>query len=277
MPISQRPVPAGLALGLAVGLAVGLTACSPAQSGAAACDRAAAPAVPPSASASGGPGSGTAQSGSPAPSSPAADASGSPAPSSGPGGTSRTSRPRASRSPTPVPVVRAGTGRLEVVPGTGARSGRGPLRRYRVEVERGIGIGTDEFARAVERTLSDRRSWGASDRLSFQRVARGPVAFRVVLASPRTTDRLCRPLRTNGTFSCGFRDRAVVNSSRWLTGASAYRGMLEDYRTYVVNHEVGHALGHGHQPCPGRGRPAPVMMQQTKGVGACRPSPWPYP
>ena len=49
------------------------------------------------------------------------------------------------------------------------------------------------------------------------------------------------------------------------------------YRHMVVNHETGHWLGHGHLGCAGRGRPAPVMMQQSKGLAGCRHNPWPLP
>lgn len=174
-------------------------------------------------------------------------------------------------------VVQRGDGELLRVPGSSARSGRGPLRRYTVAVEGGLGIDPQAFARTVESVLADRRSWGAGDRLSFRRVADGPVSFRVVLASPRTTDRLCSPLRTNGIFSCASGSTAVVNSMRWLRGAASYSGRLQDYRAYVVNHEVGHTLGHGHVSCPGRGEPAPVMVQQTKGTGGCVAQPWPFP
>lgn len=175
-----------------------------------------------------------------------------------------------------VPVVEAGGGTLVTVPGSGPRSGTGPLRRFTVQVEQGLGVDAAAFAAEVEHTLSDPRSWGAGGRLSFQRVDSGPVEVRVVLASPATTDRLCRPLDTAGIYSCGVGSTAVINSMRWLRGADAYAGDLASYRLYVVNHEVGHTLGHGHQGCPGAGRPAPVMMQQTKGVGACRPAPWPF-
>ena len=81
---------------------------------------------------------------------------------------------------------------------------------------------------------------------------------------------------TGGYTSCRYGDRAVINLARWATAVPDYEGDVATYRLYVVNHEVGHALGNGHVRCPGAGRPAPVMMQQTLGLGACRPNVWPY-
>jgi len=43
----------------------------------------------------------------------------------------------------------------------------------------------------------------------------------------------------------------------------AYNGDIDSYRAYAVNHEVGHALGNRHQPCPANGAAAPIMMQQS--------------
>lgn len=207
-----------------------------------------------------------------------------PAPTEGSRRRAGLSPPASQRSPSALPspspsvtagAAVAGSGRLVFVSGTSGIGGTGPLRRYRVAVEAGIGANGPAFAAAVQRTLADPRSWGAE--LSFRRVDSGPVAFTVVLASPATAQRLCRPLNVAYRYSCFQHGRAVINDARWRGGAPAYAGNLAAYRHYVVNHEVGHALGHGHEECPGAGRLAPVMMQQTKGVGACRPNPWPHP
>jgi hypothetical protein len=171
----------------------------------------------------------------------------------------------------------SGSGRLVVVPGSSEVLGRGPVRRFMVEVEGGLGVDRVAFAGVVERVLSDPRSWGGSGGVGFRRVSRGPASFRVTLASPRTTDGLCLPLQTNGSFSCYMAGRAVLNARRWHEGADAYAGRLRAYRTYVVNHEVGHALGEGHVGCPAAGHKAPVMMQQTKGVAPCSANAWPQP
>lgn len=188
-----------------------------------------------------------------------------------------TTAPRPVATPAPTPVVPRGDGQLVVVPGVSAVAGTGPPTTYAVEVEGGLGVDALAFAVAVERTLADPRSWGAGGRRALQRVSHDDVVFRVALASPETTDRLCAPLDTGGHFSCANGDRAVLNAARWLTGADTYTGHLPEYRQYLLNHEVGHTLGFGHVGCPSPGAPAPVMLQQTKSLEGCTRSSWPYP
>ncbi|WP_240197349.1 DUF3152 domain-containing protein, partial [Nonomuraea lactucae] len=176
-------------------------------------------------------------------------------------------RPRRSKVP------RSASGRYAVVGGGApARPGPGPVVRYLVEVERGLPFDHAEFAAEVHGTLNDPRGWAR-----FQRVDHDPVRLRVALSSPALTDLQCLPLHTGGHLSCWNGTRSVINARRWALGVPQYEGDLAAYRRYLVNHEVGHGLGHGHGTCPGPGRLAPVMAQQSKTLGACRPNPWPHP
>ena len=63
-----------------------------------------------------------------------------------------------------------------------------------------------------------------------------------------------------------------LNSMRWTKGAPPSKLELKRYRQYMVSHEMGHILGFDHKKCPGPGKPAPIMMQQTLGIGECRPN-----
>ena len=181
-----------------------------------------------------------------------------------------------------VTFVEQGAGTLAVVDGTSAVQGTGPLQRFVVEVEDGIGVDGSQFAAAVEATLGDPRSWGAGGRLSFQRVgaaeaAAGDYDFRVSLVSPGSMETWCPGVGTGGYTSCRYGERAVINLARWETAVPDYAGDIATYRQYVVNHEVGHALGHGHERCGGAGQLAPVMEQQTLGLQGCVKNAWPYP
>ena len=151
-----------------------------------------------------------------------------------------------------------------------------------MEVEDGIDVDGAGFAAAVESTLGDPRSWGNGGRMSFQRVGAaealaGAFDFKVSLVSPGHMETYCPGVGTGGYTSCRYGDRAVINLARWATAVPDYQGDIATYRQYVINHEVGHVLGNGHQPCPGPGQLAPVMQQQTLGLQGCAKNAWPYP
>lgn len=170
-------------------------------------------------------------------------------------------------------IPRRGTGKFVAAPAAERAVPSGAVT-YRVEVERGLPFEVRDFARAVDRTLGDDRSWPARTGRPMARVS-GEADLRIVLASPETTDRLCAPLDTRGRVSCRNGEDVVINAMRWAHGAESYGDDLAAYRIYVINHEVGHGLGQGHVPCPRAGALAPVMLQQTLGLQGCRPNPWP--
>ena len=181
-----------------------------------------------------------------------------------------------SSAPVAPPVdLRSPEGYL-IAPG-GTVSGTGPRWRYTVEVEVATGLDVDEVARVVARSLHDDRSWASKRTLEL---VDDPTSARIrlLVATPDTVDRLCAEvgLQTVGIFSCWNGRFAAMNSWRWEVGASGFED-IETYRTYLVNHEFGHGLGYGHVGCPAQGAPAPVMMQQSKGLSGCLANGWPYP
>ena len=191
--------------------------------------------------------------------------------------------PTTSPSPGASTVPTSGSGRLAGValPLIAAPTVN-PSRTVRVglQVEGGAGVDANEVATIVSSTLGDTRGWQTRDRVRFRAVspeatARGDVDITIVLASPTLTDSLCSPLETNGQVSCFNLRKVVLNASRWAGGVAGYEKDLTAYRQYMVNHEVGHGLYHGHVECPGQNAVAPVMLQQTKGLDGCRPNAWP--
>ncbi|MEV1288164.1 DUF3152 domain-containing protein [Micromonospora sp. NPDC049679] len=199
-----------------------------------------------------------------------------------------------SAAPSPFPVLRM-AGRFPAVgPGTftfGATQGptvgrTGMLRRYRVAVERDTGEDVADFGAVVESALGDRRSWTGGGDLRLQRVPeRAAFDFTVYLATAATASRMCLAggvdigVQGRPYTSCRAPGRVIINLDRWRLSVDhfvAAQVPLATYRAYVVNHEVGHELGNGHEACPGAGRPAPVMTQQTLFLNGCVANPWPY-
>jgi hypothetical protein len=152
-----------------------------------------------------------------------------------------------------------------------------PVRRrvtYDVATRGRITTSVATFKRQAQETYADARGWRAGG-ISFRPVAHGGD-FTLVLAEASTLPSFGAECSTY--WSCRVGRFVVVNQDRWKFASPSWnqaRAGLRDYRHLVVNHETGHWLGHGHRGCPGPGRPAPVMMQQSKGLDGCRFNPWP--
>ncbi|MEU7239250.1 DUF3152 domain-containing protein [Streptomyces sparsogenes] len=187
----------------------------------------------------------------------------------------------------PLDPKLSGSGAFTTISGHDKGTGRGQVLRYRVDVEKGLPLDGELFAKAVHKTLNDDRSWGHGGTRSFDRVSAGRADFVITLASPGTTAKWCAKSGldiTQDNVSCdsASTERVMINAYRWAQGARTFGDdRMHAYRQMLINHEVGHRLGHNHEYCSRQGALAPVMMQQTKflttdGV-TCRPNAWPYP
>ncbi|MEP6856119.1 MAG: DUF3152 domain-containing protein [Pedococcus sp.] len=190
--------------------------------------------------------------------------------------TTETATPGATRVP------QNGTGKITVISVPEAPvATSGQTIKYTVEVEGGLSVDPAEIGPTIQSVLLDPQGWQKVDGVRFvnvtpQQAAKGArVDVRITLASPGLTDKLCAPMRTLSQVSCWNGERSVLNFRRWALGDDSYGSDVVRYRVYQVNHEVGHGLGHQHKMCPGKGKRAPVMVQQTLDLGGC--TPWPYP
>ncbi|TDC27308.1 DUF3152 domain-containing protein [Streptomyces sp. 8K308] len=177
-----------------------------------------------------------------------------------------------------IPVPETGPGTFRVARGGGEPVGGDTVLTYRLEVEDGIEIAPDEAATEVQDILADPRGWTAEGDTGFHLVGEGPADFVVQIATPGTVDDICGQygLDTGGEVNCSVAQTVVVNLRRWVEGSPQFPGPVEEYRALIINHEVGHYLGHGHEGCPEPGAPAPAMMQQIRGLDGCVANAWPH-
>jgi hypothetical protein len=128
------------------------------------------------------------------------------------------------------------------------------------------------FADAVSTVYADRRGWSLGGRVTFRQVQSGGD-FTVWLAAAdemRSFSAGCGVM-----WDCRVGRDVIINQTRWLDGSPYWHGPLADYRAMILNHETGHWLGLDHESCAAPRVRAPVMMEQSKGTGACIPNPWP--
>jgi hypothetical protein len=117
--------------------------------------------------------------------------------------------------------------------------------------------------------LNDPDGW-SSKGYGFEPVSMNEDVL-IRLSSPETIEEKCG-LPSN--LSCAELNgkHMYLNAERWFHGSKASKLSLDNYRQYMVSHEIGHILGFEHQKCPCAGCKAPIMMQQTLGIGKCIPN-----
>lgn len=133
-----------------------------------------------------------------------------------------------------------------------------------------------EFSNQASQTLNSPRGW-AQLGFSFKQVPSGGE-FNLILSQASQVPTFSPGC--SAEWSCRVGVSVIINDDRWAGGTVAWNnagGGIRDYRHMVVNHEVGHWLGHGHASCSAPSAYAPVMLQQSIDLQGCKFNAWPLP
>jgi len=129
------------------------------------------------------------------------------------------------------------------------------------------------IANKIKNVLNDSRGWKQFGyKFTFNKDKSDMI---ITLAKNEKIKEICN---FDG-LSCADLNNNVIylNLENWIHGIQKSKLSLNDYRTYMICHEVGHILGKGHIKLSKlqSGSKVPVMVQQTLGIGNCKPNCWP--
>lgn len=179
----------------------------------------------------------------------------------------------ASPSASPTKSIKA-SGDFDWATTTAAASGsQGKLYRYAVAVESSAKLKANSVAGTIAGVLNDPRSWTGDGDVRFALVSQAKAEVKVYLASTKTASSLCDGDGEAG-YTCVVGDTVVINAAQWTTAAAGF-GDLTRYREFLINHAFGRLIGKKHAECGGKGKKAPVMLQQGAGLFGCTANPWP--
>lgn len=144
----------------------------------------------------------------------------------------------------------------------------------------------DEFRDIINNVLTDPRGWRKYNYTFIEQplTKHTPRILRIKLATLDTIKKIgCGSATTmcNTAYFSFYRPRyhdIHINVQNW-DGGSKSSLSIPRYRIYVINHEVGHALGLDHVKCPAsRTNKGSVMQQMTRGpehIAPCFENEWP--
>ena len=178
------------------------------------------------------------------------------------------------RWPEPVAASTGGTNTASTGDARGHMVDGVKVIYYKTMVWGDVAASFSDFRAKVEETLNDARGWTRAG-LKFVEVNSGQDV-NVILSDPAS---LGATGGCSSELSCTtWANQVIINDVRWREGTEASRagGMsTRDYQHMVVNHEMGHWLGHyAHiDGCTAEngflGGPAPIMLQQSTGLRGC--------
>jgi hypothetical protein len=146
-------------------------------------------------------------------------------------------------------------------------------------------IQEEEVTLFIDDVLHDPRGWKQSG-YTFEYISpveglyartvlkRQKDVLHLRISTQKTVEKKCQ---FTGLSCADLRKNVIYfNRDRWLHGSKESRMNIEDYRTYLVNHEIAHLLGRAHSSCDDDDTGVcGVTYQQTVSKGCCTPNPYP--
>ena len=137
-----------------------------------------------------------------------------------------------------------------------------------------------EFSDTVFSTLNDPRGWPRAGAVFQEADGTDPNACSMTLTLAAADQMTSFSTECSDEYSCRVGNDVVINVDRWNNATEGWLnagGTVSRYRTMVINHEVGHRLGHldNELTCPAVNQPAPLMQQQSMDLLGCTPNEWP--
>ena len=173
------------------------------------------------------------------------------------------------RWPEPVYTYSGGTNTASTADAVGHIVDGVKIIYYKTLIWGNVEADFGDFRTKVAETLNDSKGWVRAG-LKFVEVSSGQDV-NVILSDPAS---LGATAGCSSELSCTtWANQVIINDIRWREGTEASRagGMsTRDYQHMVINHEMGHWLGHySHIEGCDAGGPAPIMLQQSTGLRGC--------
>ncbi|WEV69202.1 DUF3152 domain-containing protein [Bifidobacterium sp. ESL0775] len=185
--------------------------------------------------------------------------------------------------PTPQPVLTDQSRAALLAQAQATASASGKLARhysYCVSTKGNVG-GSDvqqEFENIIFRTLNDPRGWPRAGATFAYSADSSHCDFVIYLSQPSLMTTFSG--NCSDEYSCRVGNNVIINEDRWNGATPQMLGVgmsIDRYRIMVINHEVGHRLGHidNDPSCPAPNAPAPLMQEQSMSLRGCKPNEWP--
>lgn len=167
---------------------------------------------------------------------------------------------------------------------TASESGNGLITYTYCVASKGEVGDLTEFANTVFSTLNDPRGWPRAGAVFQENEGADPNtdpnACSMTLTLAAADQMTSFSTECSDEYSCRVGNDVIINIDRWNNATEGWLnagGTVERYRTMVINHEVGHRLGHldNELTCPAVNQPAPLMQQQSMDLLGCVPNEWP--